>query len=166
MTHVRILLASLALAILAPAAGAADFNEAGTGAYVAIGDTVMVEDNHPYFVGKFSGAFVATGEPGRFANAGLMCFGYNDIGVGAGGYCVMTIGNGDKSLSRWSCNPAEAPAGAILAGDCTATFVSGTGSLAGITGTMPYQALIFAPNPDGTTSGVAVYTEGLRYTLP
>lgn len=145
-------------------AHAQEIFEPGTAAFVGIGDAYDVEEGHPYFVGKFSGAYVASGEPGIFNHAAIMCVGYNDIGVSAAGYCVYTITSGATATLRWSCVPAEVPPGYILAGDCVSEFVSGTGELAGITGGNPYTSLSLMPNPDGTVSGVT--QGGLTYMLP
>lgn len=156
-----------AAALLVPAvAQAQEVVEPGTAAFVGIGETMTVEEGHQYFAGKFNGAFVATGEPGLFQHAAIMCAGYNDIGRTAGGYCVYTIGTGESATAEWSCVDAAPPPGAILSGDCQVSWVSGTGQLAGISGGATYTALLLPPNPDGTISGVAVFDGGLTYTLP
>jgi hypothetical protein len=141
-------------------------SEPGTVVFVSLGDTLDVEEGHTYFVGEFHGAFVASGEPGLFQHSAVECAGFVDSSRVAGGYCVFTIGTGDTATTEWRCSNATTPQDSVPAGACEAAWISGTGGLEGIAGSMSFQVLILPTYPDGSFSGVAILNDGLVYSLP
>src|SRR5690606_13077278 len=101
---------------------AADLAYQGTFAWLAVGSTYTIEDNHSYFVGEFGGSFIATDAGGPFNGIGIVCPGYNDIGVAGGGYCILTDAAGDKAFMNWTCKVAAPTPATLVTSDCTLNF--------------------------------------------
>ncbi|MBI4923990.1 MAG: hypothetical protein HY834_19830 [Devosia nanyangense] len=138
---------------LASQAFAKDLAYEGTFAWLAVGTTYTIEENHSYFVGEFGGSFVAADHSGIFNGIGVVCPGFNDIGVSGGGYCVLTDAVGDRAFMNWSCKASAPTPGTLVTSDCLLNFVGGTGKFTGAKGSGPFKAYITAINPNGKASG-------------
>lgn len=143
----------LAATVFTSSSSAAELAYEGTFAWLAVGTTYTIEDNHSYFVGEFGGSLVATSKSGPFHGIGIVCPGFNDIGVAGGGYCVLTDAAGDKAFMDWTCKPAAPTPGALVTSDCSLNFTGGTGKFSGAKGSGPFAAHITAINPNGKASG-------------
>lgn len=147
---------------LAAPAGAAEVRGEATFAWLAVGNTYMIGDGHPFFAGAFSGINVFKGDGGALANSAITCPGYNDIGVGAAGYCTVTVGSGDQLFLKWTCTAASPAPGDLAACKGKTEVVGGTGVFAKATGGNDFTAHVRAANPDGTTMG---YSELRNYVV-
>lgn len=146
------LLAIAALLAVAPAS-AGEINGHATFAWLAVGNTYTLGDGRPYFAGAFSGPLLFEGDGGALANAAVQCPGYNDIGVGAAGYCTTTASNGDKVFLKFSCEAVATAAGDLATCEGGSTVTGGTGAFEGATGGHEFTAHVTGVNPDGTTVG-------------
>lgn len=138
-------------------ASAEELHLRGEFSWSAYGTSYEIEDGHTYWVGAFTGTYLDENAVEPFHGTGIMCPGYNDIGFDAAGYCVLVDEDGDEAYSEWSCDFVEPPAGAILAADCNNNWTSGTGKFDGISGEAPFASYVVSVNPDGSTSGYAVW---------
>lgn len=137
----------------------------GTFAWLAVGSTYTIEDNHSYFVGEFGGSFIATNASGPFNGIGIVCPGYNDIGIAGGGYCTLTDAAGDKAFMNWTCKAAAPSPAALVSSDCTLNFAGGTGKFAGAKGSGPFKAYITAINPNGKASGYSTVDQAISVSV-
>lgn len=155
-------LACAATLITSPLAQAEEFVGEAIFPWVAVGQSHMISDARPYFVGYFTGITLFEDDAGPLHNAMIICPGYNDIGISAAGYCTMTTAVGDKVYLQWSCDAVEPPAGILAACNGTTTITGGTGMFEGATGGNDLFAHVIGVNPDGTTLG---YTDLKNYVL-
>jgi hypothetical protein len=145
---------AVAAVLLAGTAGAEEIHGEATFAWLAVGQSYTLGDGRPYFVGAFSGINVFKDDGGGpLANSAIQCPGYNDIGVDAAGYCIVTAGDGDKVFIKWTCVAAEPAAGDLAACEGRADITGGTGKFDGATGGNNFTAHVRVVNPDGTTAG-------------
>jgi hypothetical protein len=147
------------------ASSAAELAYQGTFAWLAVGSTYTIEDNHSYFVGEFGGSFIATNEGGPFNGIGIICPGFNDIGVASAGYCILTDAAGDKAFMNWNCKAAAPTPAALVSNDCTLNFEGGTGKFTGAKGSGPFRAYITAINPNGKASGYSLVGRAISVTV-
>lgn len=127
--------------------------------WLATGATHMIGDNHPFFVGSFSGTLKTDDPASPLSNTAIQCPGYNDIGVDAAGYCITTDADGDKYVTKWSCKAIAPVKGTIAGCEGSATFTGGTGKYAKATGGDQFKAYTVAIHPDGTASGYSLFTD-------
>lgn len=156
-------LISLMLVTIPPAAAGEVTGDATFG-WLAAGSTFMLGENHPYFVGQFSGTQMTADPQSPLNHASIQCPGYNDIGVGAAGYCTITDAEGDTAYLAFSCT-AIAPIKGTLTGCAgTGTFNGGTGKYAKATGGDKFTAYTTAIFADGHAAGYSLFTEfNLKY---
>lgn len=156
-------LMGLMLATIQPAA-AGEITGDATFAWLADGSTFMLGENHPYFVGQFSGTQVTSDPQSPLNHASIQCPGYNDIGVGAGGYCTITDADGDTAYLSFTCAAIAPIKGTIAGCQGSGTFKGGTGKYAKASGGdkfTAYTATVFA---DGRAAGYSLFTEfSLKY---
>ena len=145
---------ALAALLAAGPVNAAEIKGEATFAWLAVGTTYTLGDGHPYFAGAFSGInLFKDGGGGALANSSIQCPGYNDIGVDAAGYCIVTAGGGDKLFLKWSCKAAAPAEGDLAACDGSTTVIGGTGKFEHATGGNSISAHVRGVNADGTTMG-------------
>lgn len=149
-----------ALLTIAPlAASAAEITGDATFGWHATGSTYMVGENHPFFVGAFTGVLVTADPASSISRAATQCPGYNDIGVGAAGYCITTDKDGDTYITKWTCTAIAPVAGAIAACEGTGTFSAGTGKYANASGGDTFKAYTTVILADGTATGYSEFTD-------
>lgn len=144
---------AISTALLAGPVIADEIRGEATFAWLAVGNTYTIGDGHPYFAGAFSGVNVFKGDAGVLSNSAITCPGYNDIGVGAAGYCTVTASTGDLLFLTWSCEAVPPQAGDLASCEGTTQVVGGTGLFEKATGGNDFTAHVRAVNPDGTTIG-------------
>ncbi|MCW5697266.1 MAG: hypothetical protein KIS96_11120 [Bauldia sp.] len=141
----------IAVSAIGAAAEAAEVSMVGTTNLLGLGDTYVVGENHLYFVGKFVGHYVDDNASGPFHLATVTCPGWNEPGIIAGGYCIIRDLAGDEAYLSFQCvDQPGPPAGAILSGNCTGSFLGGTGTFAGATGNGGFYVVLINVNPDGS----------------
>jgi hypothetical protein len=139
---------------------AAEITGDATFPWRAVGTTTNIGSaNHPYFVGSFAGVIVSADAGNALNHAGITCPGYNDIGVGAGGYCITTDKDGDTYITKWSCTAIPPIPGTLAACDGTGTFSGGTGKFAKASGGDRFKAYTVGILPDGTAVGYSAFTD-------
>lgn len=125
----------------------------------ATGETFMLTETHPYFVGSFAGLQMTADPASPLNGLSIHCPGAYDVGIGAQGYCVTTDHDGDTYVTAWSCTAVDTAPGAIASCGGTATFVAGTGKFAEASGGDNFVAHTVAILPDGTSVGYSTFTD-------
>lgn len=158
----RLMVLAGAAVLLGGTADAEEIRGEATFAWLAVGTTYTLGDGHPYFAGAFSGINVFKGDGGPLNNSAIQCPGYNDVGVDAAGYCIVTAGDGDKLFLKWQCVAAPPAPGDLAACEGTTTVIGGTGKFDGATGGNDFTAHVRGVNPDGSSAG---YSELRNYVV-
>ncbi len=165
MRFVRLaILTTMAGGLLMPAtlgnAEAKELKLSGIFGWLAVGSITMIDKGHVYWTGQFSGAYT-DGDPNSFLNGtSWQCPGFNDVGVMAGGYCVITDGAGDALYAKWQND------GGVPVSHGSYTYTGGTGKFTGATGGGNFAGHFAGPaHPDGTQSGFTDFSEA-SLTLP
>ena len=151
-------LLALATLLAAAPAAAAEIKTEGVFAWSSTGTTYTLGDGHPYFVGAFSGINILNEDAGVLNNSAIECPGFNDIGVGAGGYCTVTASNGDKLFLKWSCDAVAPAAGDLIACDGKTIVTGGTGKFEKATGGNDLSSHIRGISATGTAMGYTTLT--------
>lgn len=140
-------------------AQAQDWKPVGEFGWLGVGKAYEVEKGHYYWVGEFSGTFFSDkGAGGLFHKAGVKCPAHFDLDMNmkqatAGGYCIVTDGEGDQAYLSWQ-NKGDG-----RDGTGTFSFTGGTGKYKGIKGSNKFTSLIQVNWPDGTSSGFASWNK-------
>ncbi|MEQ1770144.1 MAG: hypothetical protein ABL879_09915 [Devosia sp.] len=155
-------LLALAALFTVPTVHAAEIRGEATFAWAGTGTTYTLGDGHPYFVGAFSGINIFKADAGVLSNSAIECPGYNDVGVGAAGYCTVTASDGDKLFLKWSCEAVAPAPGDLVACDGKTIVTGGTGKFEKATGGNDLASHIRAIGATGTAMG---YTELTNYVV-
>jgi hypothetical protein len=149
--------------LLVGAAHSEEIRGEATFAWLAVGSNFMLGDGRPYFAGHFSGINVFKDNGGgALAYSTIQCPGFNDIGVDAAGYCIVTAGDGDQVFLKWSCKAAAPATGDLATCEGGTTVVGGTGKFQEASGGNDFTAHVRGVNADGTTMG---YSELRNYVV-
>lgn len=154
-----LLVAALALAVVAGSASAEEIKGQGTFAWLGVGTTFMVGENHPYFTGAFSGVQIMDDASNPLNFAAVQCPGVNDLAVGSTGYCITTDADGDKVYGKFACSAIAPVKGAVSGCEGAIAYEGGTGKFAKAKGSNNFRAFTTVIHPDGTASGYTLLTD-------
>lgn len=155
-----IIVAGFGYATATSGTSAKEWSAAGSFAWLANGQVTVLEKDHYYWVGRFTGVVLTTDASSPINGASETCPGYNDIGRSAGGYCVIADANGDLLFLTWQSDSAQP----VSHGSWT--YTGGTGKFEGASGGGKFEGHFSGvPFADGSQSGYSVLTEG-KLTLP
>lgn len=128
-------------------------SEQGVFGWVAIGNITMIDEGHAYWVGQFSGVYTEPDSSSPLNHAAWQCPGFNDVGIAAGGYCVITDRDGDALYAKWEND------GGVPVSKGSYVYTGGTGKFAGATGGGNFSGnFAGGPHPDGTQSGYTTFS--------
>ena len=133
---------------------AADYKMNGNFGWLAVGAVTQIDKGHLYWTGQFSGPYQDGDKSSPLSNMSWDCPGYNDFGIVAGGYCVMTDNAGDALYAKWPSDGTAPHASGSF------TFNGGTGKFAGATGGGKFTAdFVGASHPDGNQVGYSTFAD-------
>ncbi len=144
---------------IATSSWAEEMKPTGEFGWFGVGTAHVIEEGHVYWVGEFSGTFFADdGDASPMHRAAVKCPAFNDLDFnknesGAGGYCIVTDGDGDIAYLSWQIPWSEG----TVTGDGTFEWTGGTGKYDGITGTNTFTGVTTVNHADGTASGYAIW---------